>query len=132
VITTQSGGAAYTGLQVTDRWMIAPDARLHQTSLNTAQVSANPDGSVTYVLSPTDPGVANWIDTAGLHHGYFLIRWEGFPKGAKPQGLLRSFQIVKLSDLQGPAFSALPRISSVQRQEQLSQRAAEYANRLTE
>lgn len=132
VITTQSGGAAYTGVQVTDAWMIAPDSRRHQAGLNSAQVAANPDGSVTYVIGPKDPGVANWIDTAGLHHGYFLIRWEAFPKGAKPEGLQRSFKIVKLHDLEGAGYADLPRVTAAQRHDQLVRRAAEHDKRLTE
>jgi hypothetical protein len=129
VVTTTTGGAAYTGFQTTDLWMIAADRRSHPTSLNTSQVRPNADGSVTYVLSPTDPGVANWIDTAGLHHGYVLLRWASLPKGgAKPE--VRAFKVIKLADLSGPDYARVPRVTPEQRREQLARHAKGYANRL--
>jgi hypothetical protein len=131
VITATPGAAGYTGLQATDLWMIAADGRSHLTSLNTSQVAPNPDGSVTYVLSPTDPGVANWIDTVGLRHGLVVLRWESMPKGAvKPE--VRSFKVIKAADLGGPDYAGLPRVTPVQRREQLAQHAKGYANRLSQ
>jgi hypothetical protein len=128
VVNVRKAGAAYIGLQATDLWMVAPDARLHQTSLNTSQVTYDADGSVTYVVAAHDPGVANWIDTGGLRAGYFLIRWEGFPRGAKPDGLLRTFKVVKIADLPG----SLPHVTAEGRQAQLAERVKGYANRLVE
>jgi hypothetical protein len=89
LITTERRGADYTGVQITDPWMIAPDARSHSTSVNTAQAKVNADGSVTYAIAARDPGLANWVDTAGLHQGYILLRWQGFAGTAKPEGLSR-------------------------------------------
>jgi hypothetical protein len=130
LITTERRGADYTGVQITDPWMIAPDARSHPTSINTAQAKANADGSVTYAIAASDPGLANWVDTAGLHQGYVLLRWQGFPANAKPEGLLKSFRTVSYADLLGDEFKDLPRCSPAQRQEQLAQRALEYSYRL--
>jgi hypothetical protein len=130
LITTERRGADYTGVQITDPWMIAPDARSHSTSVNTAKAKANADGSVTYAIAPTDPGLANWVDTAGLHQGYVLLRWQGFPANAKPEGLLKSFRVVTYADLQADEFKDLPRSGPVQRQAQLAQRALEYTYRL--
>jgi hypothetical protein len=130
LITTQRRGADYTGVQITDPWMIAPDARSHPTSVNTAQAKANADGSVTYAIAARDPGLANWVDTAGLHQGYVLLRWQGFPANSKPDGLLKSFRVVSYADLRADEFRALPRSDSAQRHEQLAQRALEYTYRL--
>jgi hypothetical protein len=76
VITTVDGGAAYTGFQVSDPWTISPYPFHATTSRNSSQITPNPDGSHTYVISLIDPGVANWIDTAGLHEGWFMLRWQ--------------------------------------------------------
>jgi hypothetical protein len=130
LITTQRRGADYTGVQVTDPWMIAPDARSHPTSVNTAQAKANADGSVTYAVAARDPGLANWVDTAGLHQGYVLLRWQGFAANAKPEGLLQSFRVVSYADLRAAEFKDLPRSDFAQRREQLAQRALEYTYRL--
>lgn len=130
LITTERRGADYTGVQITDPWMIAPDARSHPTSVNTAQAKPNADGSVTYAIAARDPGLANWVDTAGLHQGYVLLRWQRFPPNAKPEGLLRSVRVVSFADLQADEFKALPRSDPAQRHEQLAQRALEYTYRL--
>ena len=125
LVTTTTGGAKYTGFQVTDPWMIAPDAKRYQTSLNLSQSVANPDGSYSYVIAATDPGVANWIDTAGLDEGFAVLRWQGLPPGATKDGLLREFKVVKLSEL-----SSLPKVSPAERRQQLAERADGYANRV--
>ena len=43
---------------------------------------ANPDGTYTLVLSPTDPGVANWVSTGGLNQGTISMRFQNV---AEPQ-----------------------------------------------
>src|SRR5690606_5475052 len=60
VITTSDGEAAYTGFQISDPWTISPTPAYMTTSRNLSQLTANPDGNYTYVISLVDPGVANW------------------------------------------------------------------------
>jgi hypothetical protein len=127
VVTTTPGGARYTGFQVIDPWMIAPDGRRHQASLNLAQTTPNADGSFTYVISPQDPGVANWLDTAGLREGFGIIRWQAVPKGATKDGLLREHRVVQLSEIAG--MPGLARVTPEQRRESLNVRARSYASR---
>ena len=47
-------------------------------SLNKAQSVPNEDGTYTYVISPADPGVANWIDSDGLNEGILTLRMAEF------------------------------------------------------
>src|SRR3546814_18421864 len=63
---SKDGGADYIGFQITDPWTLRPETVLRISSLNKTQAKPNPDGSYTYVIALQDPGVANWIDTAGL------------------------------------------------------------------
>lgn len=126
IVRTTQGGARYTGFQVTDPWMIAPDARRHQCCLNLSQVRPSPDGSFTYVMSPTDPGVANWLDTSGLHDGFGIVRWQALPPGATGDGLLREFRVAQLGEIVG---MDLPRVTPEQRRQQLTARAWDYAAR---
>lgn len=126
VVTTTRGGAGYTGFQLIDPWMIAPDARRFQCCLNLSQVRPNADGSFTYVISPSDPGVANWLDTAGLHDGFGIVRWQALPPGATGEGLLRDFRVVSLAEVEK---MDLPRVSPEQRGKQVAARAWSYANR---
>lgn len=129
VVNIGRGGAAYTGFQVMDPWMLGADARQNQVCLNLSQSTPDADGNFTYVISPTDPGVANWLDTAGLHEGFGIIRWQGLPAGATNAGLLREFRITRLSELGGLRGVAL--ISAEQRKTQLARRADSYNSRTT-
>ncbi len=45
------------------------------SSLNTAQAPADKDGILRIVVSARDPGVPNWLDTAGYQSGVIQGRW---------------------------------------------------------
>lgn len=131
VVTIEDAGARYIGFMVDDPWMIIPvDAREHTVSLNNAQVQRNPDNSITYVLATTDPGVANWIDTAGLHQGLFIIRWQGVPPGADPEQMVKQYRYLKLDELSSVIADTVPRVTEEERKEQVGKRARDYDLRL--
>jgi hypothetical protein len=46
----------------------------HQSSLNAHQTVVDADGLVRVVLCGRDPGVANWLDTAGFSNGAMILR----------------------------------------------------------
>jgi hypothetical protein len=46
----------------------------HQSSLNGHQAVVDSDGLVRVVLCGRDPGVANWLDTAGFSNGAMILR----------------------------------------------------------
>jgi hypothetical protein len=46
----------------------------HQSSLNAHQTVVDSDGLVRVVLCGHDPGVANWLDTAGFSNGAMILR----------------------------------------------------------
>jgi hypothetical protein len=46
----------------------------HQSSLNGHQAVVDSDGMVRVVLCGRDPGVANWLDTAGFSNGAMILR----------------------------------------------------------
>jgi len=124
LVTTTQGDAHYTGFQVVDPWMVAPDARRHQASLNTSQAVPNTDGSFTYVIAAADPGVANWLDTAGLSEGFGIIRWQAMPEGMITNGLIREFRVISHHDI--AAREDLIRVSPQQRKARLDMRAQDY------
>jgi hypothetical protein len=129
LVTLDPGAAAYTGFQIVDPWMIAPDAKKYQVCLSSSQAVRNADGSRTYVISMTDPGVANWLDTAGLHQGLGIMRWQAVPKDMTSQGLVRDFKPIKHADL--AKIPELARVTPDQRQAALRSRALGYSNRTT-
>jgi len=129
LVTINPGGAAYTGFQIIDPWMIAPNAKKHQVCLSSAQAVRNADGTQTYVVSISDPGVANWLDTAGLHQGLAIMRWQAVPKDLTNQGLVRDFRLIKHADL--AKMPELARVTPAERKATLDKRARGYANRTT-
>ena len=75
VITGRSPSCTYWGLQVWNRYMQSLDYRYHRVSLNHTQVALEGDGTFRVVLAHRDPGVSNWIDTAGHREGIVFCRW---------------------------------------------------------
>ena len=127
IVTTSSGGARYTGFQLNDPWMIAPDARLHQVCLNISQVTPNADGTVTYVIAASDTGAANWLDTTGYHDGFGVLRWQAFQPGFSKDGLIRDVRVVKLSEV--ARIPGLPVVTAAERHARVAARKADYETR---
>jgi len=71
----------------------------HQSSLNGHQAVIDADGVLRVVISATDPGVANWLDTAGHSNGAMLLRCLRTETAPVP-----NTRVVKLNDV----LSALP------------------------
>jgi hypothetical protein len=94
-------------------------------SLNKSQVVPNPDGSVTYALALADPGLANWIDTCGLHQGWMLTRWQGVPAGVQLDTMIRDVQLVQMDAVP----DTLPKIDLAGRRAQIAGRARSFAQR---
>lgn len=128
IVTTWPGGAKYTGFQLNDPWMIAPDARMHQVCLNGSQVTPNADGTVTYVIAATDPGAANWLDTTGYRDGIGIIRWQAVPPELTKEGLIRDVRVVKLAEV--GRIPGLPMVTPADRRARVAARKADYETRV--
>jgi len=66
----------------------------HQSSINGFQAKLDKDGKFRAVIALSDPGVANWLDPAGLPFGVIQIRWDKCDSKPTP-----SFTKVKLVEL---------------------------------
>jgi hypothetical protein len=106
VITLPSVPACQTwNIQVDNYWMESLDYRYHRVSLNQAQASVNSNGSVTLVLTSTDPGCTNWISTAGHSEGTLCFRWVGAKDGVDPQvTVMPVSDIGNLKNLEAPSI----------------------------
>lgn len=60
-----------------NHWMETLDYRYHRVVLNDRSAHVEPDGSVRCVIAHRDPGVPNWLDTAGHRRGTVGVRWVG-------------------------------------------------------
>lgn len=80
--------------QLDNWWMESLDYRHHTIHVNKHTAHYEPDGSVKVVVSHTDPGVPNWIETAGHRMGTMCWRWIG----AERHPTL-NYRVAKLSEL---------------------------------
>jgi hypothetical protein len=129
VITASAGSASYRSIVLHDMWLTSLEYREHQSSLTNAQMAPDADGRFTYVISLRDPGVHNWLDTAGTHEVLVLHRWQGFPHesaGAVPTITSRQIKLAELSSALPPGVA---RVDAAQRRAQLAKRAADYDRR---
>jgi hypothetical protein len=128
VVTMDQAGSAYTGFQLIDPWMISADVTRNQVCLNNSQSIKNADGTVTYIIAPKDPGVANWLDTAGIKQGFGILRWHAAPADTTAERLVRDFRVVPYSEV--ARMTELVRLSPEQRKAQLADRAGAYSSRV--
>jgi hypothetical protein len=75
VIEGRSPPCTYWGIQVWNRYMQSLDWRYHRVALNGTQAVLAADGSFRIVVAHRDPGVPNWIETAGHREGLVFCRW---------------------------------------------------------
>ncbi len=66
----------------------------HQSSLNAHQVAEDSDGLVRVVLCGRDPGIANWLDTAGFSNGAMILRCVRTTTAPTPTVRLVSFDAI--------------------------------------
>jgi hypothetical protein len=125
VVTMDPSGAAYHGIQLGDYWFTSLHYAHRQSSLNGSQYVRNDDGSVSVVISRTDPGVANWLDTCALEEGYFFVRWQGLHDGVEPPQ--PTVTPIRLADLD--RRTAGGPIDPAERSVRVSRRVASFGER---
>jgi len=131
VVTIDPCGARYLGVQLADPWGASMDYGAHTSSLNQHQAHRSADGTITYVVALSDPGVHNWLDPAGLEQGTMLHRWQGLPDGGfDTERSVRGSRVVKLDVLASALPTDMRWVTPAERRRQLSQRAADLARRL--
>jgi hypothetical protein len=67
----------YRSMILTNELYETTDWYGHHSSLNDSQAAADADGVLRIVVSARDPGVPNWLDTAGYARGVIQGRWTG-------------------------------------------------------
>ncbi len=66
--------ARYWGVQLANRWQESLDYLHHGVCLNDRQIRLEPDGTYRIIVCGVDPGVPNWLDTAGHRCGMVNVR----------------------------------------------------------
>ena len=110
---------AYRSLILTNEIYETTDWYNNHSSLNAAQALADEDGVLRIVVSARDPGVPNWLDTAGYPTGVVQGRWMECT--SKPVPTVRK---VALADVKKSLPAGTPTISAQERDQQIRDRRA--------
>jgi hypothetical protein len=127
-LTIDPGDATYFVVPTYNIWTITDDYWNEPASLNIEQAERNEDGSYTVVISPTDPGAANWVSTGGLNQGTLAIRFQRLPEDVTNAPSIVDQRVVshaELHDLLPPDEFVTPE----ERAAQLAARKAGFDNR---
>lgn len=114
----------YRSLILTNEIYETTDWINNHSSLNGAQAAPDADGRLRIVVSPRDPGVANWLDTAGYNRGLIQGRWTGCDSQPMPE-----VRLVKLAELNKVLPKDTQRVTPEQREEMLRERRRAWQER---
>ncbi len=121
--------ATYYNIQLSDPLGRLLPFQYAQTSLNDIQSFQASDGNTYYVISATNPGVPNWLDTGGLSSGGIFLRIQG-PEGPIPTGPLQA-ELVPVADIRDYLPTDTPVVTPEQFAAQLDLRAFSLQNLLS-
>ena len=96
VVEVTPPDALYWSVSLGNHWWETIDYANHQSSLNGHQAVLDPNGVFRAVVAHHDPGVANWLDTAGHGQGAMIFRWLRAAGAPVP-----ATRVVAFSDLAG-------------------------------
>jgi hypothetical protein len=80
--------------QLDNHWMESLDYRYYRVTINKHTAEYASDGSMRIIVAHSDPGNANWIETAGHGQGTMCFRWIRADEHPEPR-----CRVVKVSDL---------------------------------
>ena len=107
----------YRSLILTNELYETTDWINNHSSLNDTQAKPDADGRLRIVVAARDPGVANWMDTAGHPSGIIQGRWTGCDSQPVPE-----VRKVKVKDVARLLPRDTPKITPEQRQDIIRER----------
>jgi hypothetical protein len=114
----------YRSLILTNEIYETTDWYNNHSSLNGAQAQPDGDGVLRIVISAQDPGVPNWLDTAGHPRGLIQGRWTDCDSQPIP-----SIRKIAISEVRAALPPGTATISKEQRERVLRERRAAYQQR---
>jgi hypothetical protein len=124
VETTVPAKCLYHSIILTNDLYETTDWYNNHSSLNDSQTRIDKDGVLRVVVSARDPGVPNWLDTAGYPTGVIQGRWAECD--AQP---IPSVRKLLLSDLPAALPADTPKVSRDQRDRSIRERRAALQHR---
>ncbi len=107
----------YRSIILTNEIYETTDWYNNHSSLNHAQAAADPDGKLRIVISARDPGVKNWLDTAGYPRGMIQGRWTNCTSQPIPE-----IKLVKLADVMASMPRGVATVTPAQREQIVRER----------
>jgi hypothetical protein len=114
----------YASLILTNQIFETTDWYNNHSSLNGAQWRLDSDGKLRVVVSATDPGVPNWLDTAGYPTGVVQGRWAECSANPIP-----SARKVAVADVAGILPADTPRVTEQERDRIIRDRRTAFQQR---
>ncbi|CAJ1494362.1 hypothetical protein MU0083_000782 [[Mycobacterium] kokjensenii] len=118
--------SAYSGIELMNVYGGALPYVMAQTTLNHTTTYHAEDGYTYYVVSATNPGVANWLDTGGLERGEIFARYENLVDREDAIGLGVTAQVVSVDDLAEYLPEDTPTVSPEEFAADMAQRVFSY------
>jgi len=100
VIAAMPPECEHWNFQLNNHWMESLDYRYFRVHVNKHTAVYRDDGSVRVIVAHEDPGLPNWITTAGHSCGTMCWRWIKAKDNPEPKTT-----VVRLSDLRSPEWS---------------------------
>jgi len=114
----------YWSVSLATWWWEAIDPATRQSSLNGHQATLDQDGVFRAVLSHDDPGVANWLDTAGHAKGTLIARLVDAEAAIEP-----IYRVVPRDALFQHLPADVPRVEPAERENRLARRREAFVRR---
>lgn len=115
---------AYRSLILTNGLYETTDWTNNHSSLNAAQAQPDADGKLRIVVSAKDPGVKNWLDTAGYPRGIIQGRWTGCDSQPIPTA-----KKVKVADVKKHLPAGVATVTQEEREAIIRERNRAYQER---
>ncbi|HWF14848.1 MAG TPA: DUF1214 domain-containing protein [Acidimicrobiales bacterium] len=121
-VTPPSG--LYWSYSLGNPWWETIDYARHQSSLNGHQAVGDDDGALRVVIAHEDPGVANWLDTAGHSAGPVILRCVRTETAPVPMT-----RVVPFADLASAVPAGTRRVTPQERREVIAARRLAVSKR---
>ena len=116
----------YWSYSLGNPWWETIDYGSHQSSLNGHQATVDDDGILRTVIAHQDPGVANWLDTAGHSVGPIILRCVRTETAPVP-----TMRRVAFSDIDREVPAATRRVTPAERRTTMDARRLAVSNRFS-
>ncbi len=117
VVEVRPPDARYWSIALGNHWWESIDYASHQSSLNGHQAVLDADGMFRAVVARSDPGIANWLDTAGHTRGPMIMRYVRAAGAPVP-----ATRLVSLRDVEGELPAGTARVDEESRRRAIARR----------